>query len=92
MGVSVLESVNDRFFEVNGCGGFQLLDYRPILKDLLPIEPELVSFKCVDEAVEKIRYYLQHPEERVAIAQKIYDHFMDHYTYDHLVMHILNSI
>ena len=87
-----IESVNNRFFEVNGCGGFQLLDYRPILKDLLPVDPELVSFKSIDEAIEKIRYYLQNPEERVAISQKIYDHFIDKYTYDHLIQYILISI
>ncbi|MCL2651595.1 MAG: glycosyltransferase [Candidatus Azobacteroides sp.] len=87
-----IESVNTRFFEANGSGAFQLSDYRPILKDLLPIDPELVSFKSIDEAVGKIRYYLQHPEERVALAGKIYDHFINNYTYDHLIRHILNSI
>ena len=87
-----VESVNMRFFEANGSGAFQLLDYRPILKDLLPIDPELVSFKSIDEAIEKIKYYLQRPEERVAIAQKTYDHFINNYTYDHLIQYILNSI
>jgi spore maturation protein CgeB len=87
-----IESVNNRFFEAGGSGAFQLLDYRSILKDLLPIDPESVSFRSIDEAVEKINYYLQHPEERVAIAQKIYDHFINNYTYDHLTQYILNSI
>jgi spore maturation protein CgeB len=87
-----IESVNARFFEINGCGAFQLSDYRSVLKDLLPIDPELVSFRSIDEAVEKINYYLQHPEERVAIAQTIYNHFMEHYTYDHLTQYILESI
>ncbi len=87
-----IESVNTRFFEANGSGAFQLSDYRPILKDLLPIDPELVSFRSIDEAIEKIRYYLQHPQERVSIAQQIYDHFMGRYTYDHLIQYILNSI
>ena len=87
-----VESVNNRFFETNGCGAFQLCDYRPILKDLLPIDPESVSFKSIDEALEKIRYYLQHPEERAVISQKIYEHFMNNYTYDHLIRYILNSL
>jgi spore maturation protein CgeB len=39
-----IESVNNRFFEINGPGAFQLLDCRPILKDLLPVDPELVNF------------------------------------------------
>lgn len=87
-----IESVNNRFFETNGSGAFQLSDYRPVLKDLLPIDPESVSFRSVDEAVEKIKFYLQHPEERVEIAQKIYVHFRDNFTYDHLTHYILSTI
>lgn len=87
-----IEGVNNRFFEVNGAGAFQLSDYRPILHDLLPIDPERVSFKSIDEGIDKIRYYLEHPEERYEIAETLYQHFMKHYTYDHLVDHLLREI
>lgn len=87
-----IESVNNRFFEVNGSGAFQLSDYRPILQELLPVDPELVSFRNINEGIEKIRYYLQHPEERAQIAEKVYSHFVQHYTYDHLVDYILSKI
>lgn len=87
-----IESVNNRFFEVNGSGAFQLSDYRPILHDLLPIEPKLVSFNSIDEGIEKIRYYLNHDKERYEIAEVLYQHFMTHYTYDHLVTYILDKI
>lgn len=87
-----IESVNNRFFEVNGSGAFQLSDYRPILNDLLPIDPELVSFKSIDEGVEKVKYYLEHPEERLILTSRIYDHFTQNYTYDHLIKYILKSI
>ena len=87
-----INSVNNKFFEINGSGAFQICDYRPILKELLPIDPELVSFTKIDEATEKIKYYLKHPEERVEISSKIYTHFLDNYTYDHLIKYILNNI
>lgn len=87
-----IEGVNCRFFEVNGSGAFQLSDYRPILHELLPIDPELVSFKSIDEGIEKIRYYLSHPEERYEIADKIYHHFIEHYTYDNLIKYILQKV
>lgn len=86
-----IESVNNRFFEVNGSGAFQLSDYRPILKDLLPVDPELVSFRSIDEGIDKIKYYLAHPKERYAIADRIYNHFVNHYTYDHLVQYIISQ-
>ena len=84
--------VNCRFFEVNGSGAFQLSDYRPVLQDLLPIDSSLVSFKTIDEGIEKIKYYLVHDTERYEIAQKVYEHFMRHYTYDNLVKYILEKI
>lgn len=87
-----VEGVNCRFFEANGCGSFQLSDYRPILHELLPIDPKLVSFKTIDEAIDKIKYYLNHDNERYEIAELIYKHFVGHYTYDHLVSYILDIV
>jgi len=87
-----IESVNNRFFEVNGSGAFQLSDYRPILKDLLPFDPKLVSFSTIDEGIEKIRYYLKHDNERYEIADTVYRHFMNNYTYDHLIEYLMNTI
>lgn len=86
-----IEGVNNRFFEVNGSGAFQLSDYRPILNELLPIDPELVSFKSIDEGIDKIKYYLTHPNERYEIAEKIYQHFIKNYTYDNLVQYLIKK-
>lgn len=86
-----VNSVNCRFMEINGSGGFQLSDYRPIMKEILPINPSLVSFKNTDEAVSKIKYYLEHPDDRWSISNCIYNHFLQYYTYDHLVTFILEK-
>ena len=87
-----IESMNNRFFEVNGSGAFQLSDYRPILHELLPIDPELVSFHNINEAVDKIQYYLKYPEKRYDIASIIYNHFIKKYSYENLLNYILNNI
>lgn len=86
-----IEGVNCRFFEVNGSGAFQLCDFRPVLKELLPIDPELVSFKNVDEGIEKIKYYLARPNERIEISQKVYQHFMKYFSYDNLIEFLMNK-
>ena len=86
-----IESVNNKFFEINGSGAFQLCDYRPILKDLPPIDPELVSFRTIDDAVEKINYYLDHSQDRYDLSNLIYNHFVEHYSYDSLVEYVLNE-
>lgn len=87
-----IESVNNKFFEINGSGAFQLCDYRPILKDLLPIDPELVSYRNIDDAIDKLRYYLNNPQERYEICDRIYTHFQSRYNYDVLINYILNNI
>ncbi len=86
-----IEGVNCRFFEVNGAGAFQISDYRPILHELLPIDPELVSFRTIDEGIDKIKYYLDHPKERYSIAEKVYQHFIMNYSYDNLVKYMLEK-
>ena len=60
-----IESVNNRFFEVNGCGAFQLSDYRPILHELLPIDPKLVSFNSIDEGIRKTIDYMKESSIRM---------------------------
>ncbi len=84
--------VNCRFFETNGCGAFQISDYRPILHELLPIEPDVVSFKDIDDAIKKINYYLSHEDERYEISSIIYKHFVENYTYDRLVHYLLEVV
>lgn len=89
-----IEGMDCRFFEVNGCGAFQLCDYRPILHELLPkeISAESVSFKSIDEGIDKVKYYFEHDAERYEIADIIYNHFINNYSYDHLVKYILANL
>lgn len=87
-----IESVNNRFFETNGIGAFQICDYKPILHELLPIDPDLVSFKTINEGIEKIKYFLNHPIERYEISSKIYEYYQNKYSYDNLISYILLNI
>lgn len=87
-----IEGVNCRFFEANGAGAFQLSDYKPILKDILPIDPELVTFKNIDDAIEKMKYYLNNPDKRYEISSTVYEWFKSKYSYDNLVEFVLSKI
>ena len=87
-----VESVNNKFFEVTGCGAFQICDYQPILEDLLPIDPTLISFRTIGEAEEKIKFYLKNPEERWRIRNILSSHFHNHHTYGNLIQHIFSYL
>lgn len=67
-----VEGVNQRFFEIAGCGGFQVCEYRDEIKNFFEIDKEVVTFHTVSELIEKIDYYLAHPEERQKIADAAY--------------------
>jgi spore maturation protein CgeB len=84
-----IESVNNKFFEINGSGAFQICDYKPILKDLLPIDPKLVSFESIYEANKLFHFYLRKPEVRFEIRDTIMLYFKQNYTYGHLVKILL---
>ena len=87
-----IESVNNKFFEVTGAGAFQICDYKPILKDLLPIDPKLISFESIDEAERLIKHYLKNPQERWEIRDTLSAFFQQNYTYKNMLKDILSKI
>ena len=60
--------VNPRTFEIAACGGFQLVDERLELGELLEPGEEVATFRSIDELTQKIHHYLAHGEEARAIA------------------------
>ena len=60
---------NPRTYEILAVGGFELVDARSDY-DILTPDQDLVVFEDVEAMVEKIRYYLTHEMERLAIANK----------------------
>jgi spore maturation protein CgeB len=60
--------LNVRTFEAAGIGAFQMMDWRPGLDQLFEDGKEIVSFRGMDDLRDKVDYWLNHPEERLAIA------------------------
>jgi len=58
-----------KIFDICMCGGFMLSEYVPGIEEHFEIDKEIVCFKDMEDAVEKIRYYLSHETERQEIAQ-----------------------
>lgn len=61
-----------RPFEITGSGGFLLTDYAEGLEDCFEIGKEIIVFKEKGELFEKVKYYLEHDEEREEIAEAGY--------------------
>lgn len=63
-----IEQMKARIFEVNGCGAFQLSYYVEGLANCYDIDREIGVYADADDLVEKVRFYLAHPELRETIA------------------------
>jgi spore maturation protein CgeB len=59
---------DSRTFEIPACGGFMLAEWSPRHAELFEEDREAVFFRDDDELLRKVRYYLDHAEERREIA------------------------
>ena len=66
--ISLPDQIKARNFEIPGCGGFQLTGKSENLEDYFEVDDEIVCFSDIDELVEKVHHYLNHDDERQAIA------------------------
>ena len=60
---------NMRLYEATGVGTCLLTDWKPNLHELFEPDKEVVAYQSPEECVEKIKWLLEHPEERERIAQ-----------------------
>jgi glycosyltransferase involved in cell wall biosynthesis/spore maturation protein CgeB len=71
-----------RLFEVAMAGGFQLVDLSlPETANHFEEGREFVGFTSPADAVEKLEYYLMHPQERLTIARAAQTRAAAHHTY-----------
>jgi spore maturation protein CgeB len=82
MNYAEIEGVNCTLFETAGCGGFQITDLKPTLPSLFEPEREIVTFQSRAELKEKVDFYLAHPQERFAIAERAYKRAHKDHTYE----------
>lgn len=73
--------VNLRIFEALAAGCFLLTDYCDEIEELFEIGVEIEVFRSSKELVEKVNYYLSHPEQRDAIALAGHHAFLDRFTW-----------
>ena len=79
-GLNSRQQIKNRIFEVCMAGGFLLCEYVPGIEDFFEIGEQIVCFKNIDEATDKIKYFLTHDDERKAIAQAGYKRARTEYT------------
>jgi spore maturation protein CgeB len=84
--------IKARNFEIPGAGGFLLTESVDALPAYYVPDREIATYRDLDELVEKIRYYLDHPEERLAIRRAGYERTKNEHTYEHRFQEIFCAI
>jgi spore maturation protein CgeB len=84
--------IKARTFEVPGAGGFLLTEAAPGLDRYFSISREIVTFETLSQLVEKVRYYLDRPDERDAIARAGHARTMAEHIYERRISEILDKL
>ncbi len=75
--------IKARIFEVPGAGGMLLTESAEGLDRFYRVGEEIAVFEGVEDLAAKIRYFLDHPAQRDAIALKGYQRTRKEHTYEH---------
>lgn len=81
-----------KIFEALACKSFVLVDNQKDVFDLFEDGKHLVSYQGVADLKGKIRYYLQHPAERLKIAGEGCRHVLQNHTYPLRIEAILSTM
>ena len=87
-----INGVNRRTFDIAACKGFQLADLKQDMHKILKVEEEIICFESMDQLKKLIRYYLNHPDERIQIAEAAYQKVIKEHTYDVRAKQILEIV
>ncbi len=75
------KQIKGRNFEVPACGGFLLTGIAENLAEYYVPGKEVVTFDSTADMISKAQYYLNHEDERAAIARAGYERTMRDHTY-----------
>ena len=87
-----INGVNAKTFEIAASGGFQLSDYRKDVEDLFAVGQEIDIFRDEGELKNKIRFYLDHEEDRARIAAAGRSRVLKDHTMDRRAKKIIESV
>jgi spore maturation protein CgeB len=84
--------IKGRNFEVPGCGGFLLTENVPYLDRYFEPGKEVAVYDGPDDLVEQVGYWLEHDDERAAVADAGYRRVLAEHTYDHRFEEIFRAL
>lgn len=86
----IKSGISLRVFDILGAGGFLLSNYQEEIPDYFTIGKDLEVYYSTEDLIEKTAYYLEHDNQRQAIAKQGYNTVANKYTYTHMLNRMFN--
>ena len=84
--------IHARIFELAACRACVISGYTDGVERYYEPDREMVFYRTNAELVDKVRFYLDHPEERERIAAAAYERTLREHTYEERFRAILNEL
>jgi spore maturation protein CgeB len=84
-------SASNRMWKVMGCGGFYLGEWVDGIEVFGKGGVHCAWYRNLDEGIELVRHYLDHPDQRRLIVEAGRRHALEHHTYAHRVRLLLEG-
>lgn len=81
-----------RAWDILGCSGFLLSNYQEELCTYFTPGEDFIYYESIDDAIEKVSYYLSHEKERAEIAQNGFLKLKESHTFHHRVQSMFDMI
>ena len=82
--------ISNRIFDVLGAGAFVISDFMPELEEIF--DGCLETYKSKEELQEKVKYYMEHPDERELMAKRGQKEVLENHTFAERVLTIVRDM
>lgn len=89
---SIAGGVPARVFDVMSVGGFMLSNWQEEIPELFAEDKEIVTYKTLEELIDKADYYLRHDNERIRIGVNGYQKVKAQHTYEQRIEKIISIL
>jgi hypothetical protein len=89
---TLADDVNYRVFETVGAKTLLLSNLVPTIDQLLTPDKHFISYDSLQDLVDKAKYYLEHSDKALEIAEAGYNHVRVHHTYYERTKQLLTVI
>ena len=89
---SIKKGIPLRNLDIMGCGGFLLTNYQEDMLRFFEPGVDFVYYESREDMLAKVQYYLEHENERRAIAQSGYEKVKAQHTYEHRLKAIIDTV